>query len=253
MAETSIPSALKEALAALWRIPRPGPRHLSSDPCFVRLHDACCNLYYGAKSKEDFGLHGALLTALRALGLPCGLVPENAHLALSVDMAASRLDAAFRQTQVRRVYLCPLDRAGDLPTMKFGPNSIRKFDTDELEALVEPLQLKRFNSNWTFDAKRFSKFYWMVVEETRDINSEPGERASPELHEDLSDLDLIKSHQEQFPTVVERALFAVLLLPWEDWVERADDWRGFRVPWLYPLSDDIFVHPSWPPSPLSPA
>jgi hypothetical protein len=28
-----------------------------------------------------------------------------------------------------------------------------------------------------------------------------------------------------------------------------NDWRGFRVPWVYTLSDDIFVLPSRPPSP----
>ena len=52
------------------------------------------------------------------------------------------------------------------------------------------------------------------------------------------------------PTAVEGALFAVLQAPWEDWVEfPGNDWRGFRVPWVYTLSDDIFVLPSRPPSP----
>jgi hypothetical protein len=68
---------------------------------------------------------------------------------------------------------------------------------------------------------------------------------------DLSeDWGRIEPHQERFPTAVEAALFAVLQAPWEDWVEMPEnDWRGFRVPWVYTLSDDIFVRPSPPPSP----
>ena len=34
--------------------------------------------------------------------------------------------------------------------------------------------------------------------------------------------------------------------PWEEWAEF--DWP-FRVPWVYTLSDDIFVRPFPPPSP----
>jgi hypothetical protein len=154
------------------------------------------------------------------------------------------------------VHLCPLDLAGeDLPELKFGPNSIRKFTTAELEALVDPPRLKRFSETWTFDAKRFSEFSWMVVKETCPLDPEPGPRPLTILDENLATLDFadllsIKLHQERFPTAVEAALFAVLLAPWEGWAWAPDiEWRGFRVPWVYTLSDDIFV---WPPSPPSP-
>jgi hypothetical protein len=248
---TSPPSELMEAVAALWRIPRPGPGNLLSDPRFIRLRDTCDSLYPRGGPKGPLDL--ALLSALRALGLPSRLAQANDHLTLPAEVAAARLDAAFRRMQVLRVHLCPLNLAGeDLPELKFGPNSIRKFTTAELEALVDPPRLKRFSETWTFDAKRFSEFCWLVVEETCPLDQEPGARALTFLDQtvEIADWGRIEPHQERFPTAVEDALFAILRAPWEDWVEMPeDDWRGFRVPWVYTLSDDIFV---WPQAPRSP-
>jgi hypothetical protein len=254
MPEAPLPAALTEAVAALWRIPRPGPNNLLSDPRFICLRDTCDSLYPkgGPRGPLDFALYNAMW----ALGLPSRVVQANDHLTLPAEVAAARLDAAFRRTQVSRVHLCPLDLAGeDLSDLKFGPNSIRKFTTAELEALVDPPRLKRFSETWTFDAKRFSEFCWLVVKETCPLDPEPGARPLTILEENLATLDFadlgsIKPHQERFPTAVEDALFAVLLAPWEDWACMPDiEWRGFRVPWVYTLSDDIFV---WPPSPPSP-
>jgi hypothetical protein len=250
MAETPLPAALTEAVGALWRIPRPGPGNLLSDQSFIRLRDVCESLYSEAKSKDALGI--ALSNALRALGLPCGLAAANAHLAPAAEIAAARLDAAFRRTQASRVYLCPLDLADDrLPALTFGPNSVCKFTAAELEALVDLPRLKRINSNWTFDAKRFSEFSWLVVKEMYPLDQEPGVRAIPWLFMTFSgDWGRIEPHQERFPTAVEAALFAVLRAPWEDWVETPSiNWCGFSVPWVYKLSDDIFVRPPQPPSP----
>jgi hypothetical protein len=101
------------------------------------------------------------------------------------------------------------------------------------------------------DAKRFSEFSWLVVEEAHPLDVEPGKRAIPLLFMTFSgDWGQIEPHQERFPTAVEAALFAVLLAPWEDWVEEPSiNWCGFSVPWVYTLSDDIFVRPARPPSP----
>jgi hypothetical protein len=216
--DTSVPPVLTEAVAVLWRIPPPGPDNLLSNPRFKRLRDTCDSLYPQFKSKNAPGF--ALSNALRALGLPCQLLVANEHLALPAEIAAGQLDAAFRRTQVSRVYLCPLDLAEDLPELKFGPNSIRKFTAAKLEALVDLPRLQRVNSNWMFDAARFSEFRWLVVEETRQQDREPEERASPFLYELLNaDWGRIEPHQERFPTAVEGALFGVLQAPWEDWVE----------------------------------
>jgi hypothetical protein len=179
MTETPLPAALTNAVAALWRIPPPGPNNLLSAPRFVHLRDTCESLYSNAGSRDALGI--ALSNAVRALGLPCGLVPANAHLALPAAATAAQLDEAFRRTHGLRVYLCPLDEADELPELRFGPNNIRTFTTAELEALVDLPRLKRINSSWTFDAARFSRFSWLVVEETYPFNREPGQRAVPWL------------------------------------------------------------------------
>src|SRR4029450_13435583 len=41
----------------------------------------------------------------------------------------------------------------------------------------------------------------------------------------------------------------LLLAEWEEWsTMREVDWRGFRVPWIYTLDDDLFVRPLRPPN-----
>jgi hypothetical protein len=162
MAETPLPAALTEAVAALWRMRTPGPTNLWSDPRFVRLCDACERLYRntGSADATPLAIELALSDAVQALGLPIGLVPANAQLSIPFKAAATLLDAAFRQTKAWRVYLCPLDKAGDLPALKFGPNRIRKFTAPELEARVDPPRLKRINANWTFDGSRNSGGWW---------------------------------------------------------------------------------------------
>jgi len=248
MDETPLPTAITKAVVALWRIPPPGPNNLLSAQSFVRLRDACDSLY--PTSKDAFGF--ALANALRSLGLPCELVRTNAHLAMPAEIAAAKLDEGFRRTHGLRVYLCPLDESDELPELRFGPNNIRMFTTAELEELVDLSRLKRINSNWTFDAPRLSRFRWLVVEEPYPFNREPGQRAVPWLSMPLDfnrDWGQIKPHRGRFPTAVEDALFAVLLPPWEDWVQAPEiDWRGFRVPWVFKADDDIFVRPAPPPS-----
>lgn len=62
----------------------------------------------------------------------------------------------------------------------------------------------------------------------------------------------IQPHIGRFPKSVEDALFFLLLAPWENWSLLEEvDWRGFRIPWVYTLDDDLFVAPSRPPSPDS--
>jgi hypothetical protein len=95
----------------------------------MRLRDACDSLYSIVRTARAPGF--ALSNALRALGLPCGLKPANAHLALPAEAAARQLDTAFRRTLAMRVYLCPLDMSDDLPLLKFGPNRICKFTAAE--------------------------------------------------------------------------------------------------------------------------
>jgi hypothetical protein len=240
---------IRKAVAALWKLPPPGPKNLFYAPEFVQLSAACEKLYPNATSVPK--LPFALGNALRTLGLPCGLAPNDAQLAMSPDDAAFQLDAGFRQTQSTRVHLCPLDCAADLPPLSFGQNCIRRMSVTELETLVNPKRLRRTNSAWKFDAELFSEFTWLIVKEFVPLNSDPNARAVPVLFTPFDrDYGAIEPHPKLFVPSVETALFALLLAPWEDWVEYCDiDWRGFRVPWIYTVDDDLFRRPGLPPSP----
>jgi hypothetical protein len=242
------PAELREAVAALWRIRSPGPRNLFYAPEFVRLREACGSLYPEACTGSGLGLDFALSDALDALGLPCRPPPADPHLALPPEIAAGRLHAAFKQSEVSRVYLCPLDQTDRLPDLKFGPNRIARLTPAELKKLVDWPRLRRVNAGWTFDTQLLSNFTWLVVEQTVPVRRPPGQRAIPILFEPIGrDWEAIEPHRGRFAPAVEDALFAMLLAPWEEWVPTGL-WRAFEVPWDYTIDEDIFVRPKAPPS-----
>lgn len=245
--EHRAPAALVEAVSALWRLPPLGSGHPSFAPLFDRVRETCQSLYPQAGSAPSLRL--ALWSALRTFGLPCWPAPEDVRLAPPAPVAAARLDAAFRRTKSFRKHLCPLDLAADLPALSFGPNSIRKYTAAELDILVNSDRLKRFNRAWKFDAQRLSMFSWLVVSEDVEITREPGWRADPRWPMNFSrDFGQIEPHKERFPVIVEAALFALMLIPWEDWMAYDEaDWRPFHIPWVYTVDDDAFVEPSHPP------
>lgn len=244
------PPALRQAVAALWRIQPPGPRNLFSAAEFIRLRDICADLYPNGGAKSKDALSFAVSNALDALGLPRRPPPARRDLGLPAELAAVRLHAAFERTKASRMYLCPLDKAGDLPEVKFGPNRIARLTAADLEELIDLPRLRRVNATWVFDAKRFSEFTWLVVEQTYPLDRVPAERAIPLLFERSRDWGAIEPHRQRFPAAVEDALFAILLAPWEDWTNVPKGyWRGFDMPWVYEINDDIFVRPQRPPSP----
>lgn len=239
--------AMVSAMTELWDISAPGPDNLFSAPAFVRLREICQTEYPHAG--HGGGPTFALGNALHALGLPCGLPSDAADLALPVDEAALQLDNAFRRRRGRRLHLCPLDLADDLPPMAFGPAQIQHFSAAELLDLVDAARLKRIFPGMVFDAKRLSQFHWLVVEERIEFQAPPEARAVPVLFMDLrQDLGRIEPHKGRLPQAVEDALFFLLLAPWEQWSTMPEvDWRGFRVPWVYTVDDDLFVRSSAPP------
>lgn len=239
--------AMLRAMKELWRLQPPEPDNILAHPAFAQLREACRDGYVNAGHN---GPRLALSTALQALGLPCQLQPQTAHLALSVDEAAQKLDAALRATYAKRLHLAPLDLAADLPPLAFGPARVCRLTAEELRTLVDESRLRRFFPRQDFDADRFSAFHWLVVEEVVPFTREPEARAVPVLFMDLSqDLGRIEPHKGRFPKAFEETLFFLLLAPWERWSTMAEvDWRGFRVPWVYTVDTDIFVRPSVPPS-----
>ncbi len=240
--------AMQQAMAALWRLRPPGPDNILAAPAFVRLREACRDGYPNAGKR---GPAFALSNALDALGLPCKLRRDTAHLASSVEEAARSLDAALRATHSRRLHLAPLDLAEDIPHLEFDPAQVSRFNSDELRSLIGDTRLKRMFRSVDFDADRFSEFHWLAIEETVELVMEPEARAEPVLFMDLrQDLGQIEPHKGRFPSAVDEALFFLLLAPWESWSTMPEvDWRGFRVPWVYTLDSDIFVRPRSPPSP----
>jgi hypothetical protein len=108
------------------------------------VREACRDNYPNAGRQ---GPALALLTALRALGLPYSLRKETAHLVLRVDEAAKRLDAALRATHAVRVHLVPLDQAADLPSVAFGSTKLCRLSADELRSLVDVNRLRLHHPN----------------------------------------------------------------------------------------------------------
>jgi hypothetical protein len=237
--------ALLDAMSALWRIPAPGPDNLLQHPAFVALADLCCDRHGGA-AKLSFSLYNAL----HALGLPCHL---RGHLerALDVEEAATRLDVALSRTTSVRRYFCPLDLADDLPTLRFGPCQLNRFDANTLGLLFDADRLRRLYPAIPIDLSRLAQFHWLIVDETVALDPRPEARASPifftHFGRDLGEFDPLIG---RYPPAVESALFFLLLAPWEDWSTMLEvDWRGFRVPWIYMMSDDLCVRPARPPDP----
>lgn len=235
---------LRETLAAVWQIPRPGPDNLFSDPAFVSLSELC-NLVYGS-GKSVLGLSNAL----RSLGLPCGLPATHTNLALDLSTAAAALHQAFARKKSMRRYLCPLDLADDLPRLTFGGSQVARFNTAELKELFDAPRLSRNFPTMPLDADRLSQFHWLVVEEEFELDPRPEARAAPFKFRNMSqDFGEIEPHLGRFPPAVESAVFFLLVAPWEDWSTMPEvDWRGFRMPWIYTVDHDLFVRPAPPPT-----
>ena len=235
---------LREALAAVWQIPRPGPDNLLAEPAFVSLSELCSLLYGGGKSVIG------LSNSLRSLGLPCGLPEAQANLALGLSTAAEALQLALTRKKSTRRYLCPLDLADDLPTLTFGESQVARFSAAELEELFDAPKLSRNFPTMPLDVDRLSQFHWLVVKEEIDLDPRLEARAVPLMFTDMSkDFGEIDPHLGRFPPAVESALFFLLLAPWEDWSTMPDvDWRGFRIPWIYTVDEDLFVRPARPPT-----
>jgi hypothetical protein len=234
------------AVEALWRIPRPGPDNLLSAQAFIALTELC-TARYGGKAVI------ALSTALRSLGLPCTLPAKQAGLALDPASVADAIDQTFTRKTTLRRHLCPLDLADELPQLRFGRTRVAKFSAGELETMFDAPKLARNFPTQPLEAKRLAQFHWLVTEEEIEVDPRPEARSIPLLFMNMRrDFGEIEAHFGRFPPAVEAALFFLLLAPWEEWsIMQEVDWRGFRIPWIYTVDEDLFVRPGRPPSPDS--
>jgi hypothetical protein len=237
-------AAMIAAVEAAWRIPRPGPDNLLASPTFIALSELCQAEYGGGKPVF------ALSTALRSLGLPCHLPASKAGLSLDAGSAANAIAEAYSRKKTTRRHMCPLDMADEMPVLTFGNARVADFSADELAELFNAQRLARTFHNQPLDAKRLAQFRWLVVEEEIALDPRPEAQASPFLYMTFDrDFGEIDPHVGRFPPAVERALFFLLLAPWETWSTMQEvDWRGFRLPWIYTVDEDLFIRPSPPPS-----
>lgn len=245
----SADKALVAALQALWNIRPPGPQNLWSSHEFVALKELLTKRYLGGKS--TFGLESSIGNALRSLGLPCSTPHLPNRPSPNMDKVAAALAHEFQRKTIRRRYLCPLDMADELPSFQFGDARMGRFTAAELETLFDAPRLERCYPSTRLDTQRLSQFHWMIVEEDISVRGESGNRQFSWLDSPFGkDLGEIVPHSGRFPAAVERALFFLLLAPWEDWAQTTEvDWRGFRLPWIYIVDDDLCEFPSPPPPP----
>lgn len=231
------------AVRALWADPPPLER-LTKAAAFQALVTAYRETYPDAGSGST--LEFALREAVRRLGLDSGSD-------LSWEDAASRLHRAAKATMSQRLHLCPLDWAGEIPPLAFGPNAVRSFTRGELGQLLLKASASPFDALRGVDLTALSQFRWLIVREMVPIAGDPGRRVLPGLWFNMGqDFGRIDPHRRRLPEAVERALFCLLAIPWEDLTrESSADWRPFRTPWAWTIDDDLFARPASPPDPTS--
>ena len=127
----------------------------------------------------------------------------------------------------------------------------QQYSAGGLDDLVDAPRITRTIPSKPFDSQKFSQVRWLVVEEPISLVERVSGRTLSILDQVFGgDWGKIQAHRERFASPVERALFAILLAPWEDWVESPGiDWLGFQVPWAYAVDDNIFERTQVPPSP----
>lgn len=244
-------SPLIAALETLWQIPPPGPEDLWSSPEFIALKTLLVQRH--RNEIPTFGLEVAIGNSLRSLGLPCSTAQFSNNLMPDFQKVAHSLSGAFERTTTSRRYLCPLDLAEDIPELQFGNARVGYFSAAELEILFDAPRLAHCFPGSRLDARRLAEFHWLVVEEEVPLGSDSRSRGFSFLDFRFDkDLGEISPYRGHFPTAVEQALFFLLLAPWDEWAQMKEvDWRGFRLPWVYMLDDDLCAFLSPPPVPES--
>lgn len=235
------------ALTPLWSLRPPAPAQ--NHPLFESFKSFCRETFPAVD--KGMGLSFALWDGLRAIGLPCALPATKAPaVAPALEDAVDELIAAIEAKTATRRYLCPLDFADTLPEMRFGQAHIARFDNDQLRDLFDDRKLSRLYRDHQLDVDRLSWFHWLVVEETVTLPTRIGERALPFLYQSFGgDMGAIDPHASKYPPAVSRALFGLLLAPWEEWHSHGEmDWCGFRMPWVHLEGGDIFLKTRQVPS-----
>lgn len=253
---TEAPPQLTSAIAALWQGPPLDLGGSPRSPQFSNLVQACVQAFpevAGTTGKtgapDTQGVSWALVNALRATGTPWAAEDGVASFPPAPERVSAVIAEAMLAREVQLIHLCPLDQADEWPALYFGPCEVRRFRRDELSTILQPARLRRHYSNYSFDVDSFCRFTWLAVHERRPLKQPVGSRALPILYQTLDrPFGAIEPYKGTWPELVEKAVFALLMLPWERMMEYRDiEWRGFRIPWCYTVNTNPFARPALPP------
>src|SRR5262249_34073406 len=149
--------------------------------------------------------------------------------------------SALMRRKVRTVRLRLLDRVWfTSKTLDFGIFRIQKFTKDELDELIDSKIRKTFYPDTCLNTEFVSQ-YWFIVEENL---TEHGLATKSEIT--WGSLAV----QRNLP---DRAIQLLSQHEWTpDWVQEDFDeedrfWMGFRVPFSFRVSDDVFGRPTFIP------
>lgn len=241
---------LSDVLSYLSDIPHANLQDASRRAPFTELIELCAELFPvevgvtqdGQPARED--IRWALLHLFDTTG-----VPTNG----TATAIATEIENAMLARGGEIVHLCPLDQADTLPPLHFGPCEVRTFSKSEFSEIIQYARLKRRFPGLDLDIGEFARFDWLVVREPVMFGTTLEKRSGFFRHLDFRldrDFGAIQPYARKWPIIVEKAVFALLLLPWEEMVQHRDiDWRAFRIPWVYSLPSDIFEGPSYPRGP----
>ncbi len=234
----SVPPRLQAEMAALWekKFHKPSIAYESSRfKALAATFAEICHERWGEPSGNKWGFASALQHFFQRCGAPW--FPESAEL--DAGTAAAQLWTALSSTSHRITYILPLDQLDDFPETDFGPAKIRNLRPAELGDIIHVNVLKRRFSG----APNLNDYYgrqWLIVEERVALPS-PARQALPFFDFFLDGFGEIKPYPSNFRPIVEQALFAIILLPWETLEGWGGNWKPFRLPWVYRVPESPFL------------
>lgn len=254
----SIGDSLQGACDALWAARFSSEQEAVHSVTFAALVREALNVYASIRPDEateaslSRSLHKGIRNLFRSTGAPwfATQISSPSHL------AARELYRALTATKARSVFLCPLDRSPSLPNIDFGPCKVRCLSETELQAIIQSSRIINNHPSAPFDARRFARFTWLVIDEARPVSKLAVRVLQPSFRwfEETPAVELtsVRPHRSRYSPVVEQAIFAMLLVPWEQFIESSyAPWKPFHVPWVYTVPHDPFAEMDRPPSPDS--
>ena len=237
----SLPDEFLAAFDRVWQLPANMGKHaIGESNAFKHFRETVNNGCYADVSGMFAPFN--LLDGLQRLGVPC-FFTDNAPLAAThMAETADRCYQALMKAHVQVTYLCPLDWAGCLPQVSFDNVAIRDFNSAELDALLNTQEQQRHPWFKPVGTSQLSQFSWLVVGETLALPKRFDDRymSWPQWHTNRDAPGTVYPYNHHYPEAVDRAIFMLMLAPWEENLGVINTWRPFDIPWVYTIYEDIF-------------